>query len=206
MTSPFREIISVRGHKVLVVAQRLHGDARPPFHQPRIDGSHLLASVRGERANLLRGPNGRGMCRWCWTEVPKGRLCWCGSECLNEYLMNFDWARCRSACFQRDAGICQLCRVDTAWLSEIHSKLRGPWKDMDRFQDWRRFGQMLCGTRDTCRDWWEADHILARADGGPDHPLNLRLLCIPCHRARTRVQNSERTERRRAASAALFSP
>jgi len=33
-----------------------------------------------------RGPNGRGLCRWCGTEVPKGRRTFCGQECVDQHL------------------------------------------------------------------------------------------------------------------------
>jgi hypothetical protein len=34
---------------------------------------------------------------------------------------------------------------------------------------------------------WELDHIVARAIGGSDEPDNLAILCVPCHRAKTKT-------------------
>lgn len=34
---------------------------------------------------------------------------------------------------------------------------------------------------------WEADHIIPVAAGGPDNVLNMRTLCIPCHRFVTQI-------------------
>ena len=36
------------------------------------------------------------------------------------------------------------------------------------------------------KSWWEADHIVAVAEGGDSNLENIRTLCIPCHRGVTR--------------------
>lgn len=63
---------------------------------------------------------------------------------------------------------------------------------------WRDLYRAVLGAS-TSRDPWECDHIEAKADGGPDHPDNLRLLCIRCHKERTKVQARDRAAVRRAA-------
>jgi 5-methylcytosine-specific restriction endonuclease McrA len=47
--------------------------------------------------------------------------------------------------------------------------------------------------RDNCRDWWEADHIIPHSEGGEYVLENMRTLCIPCHKARTKAWHKSRT-------------
>jgi len=42
------------------------------------------------------------------------------------------------------------------------------------------------GIRDWHASWWQADHIVPIAEGGPNELSNLRTLCIRCHQAETR--------------------
>lgn len=43
-----------------------------------------------------------------------------------------------------------------------------------------------CGLKLLARRW-EIDHIIALTNGGTNDPKNLRLLCEPCHKAKTRT-------------------
>ena len=64
--------------------------------------------------------------------------------------------------------------------------------------------QILARDRFTCRRCGSpaanhVDHIIPRAQGGTDHPGNLRALCEACHRAKTAAEaNTARWRRRRA--------
>jgi 5-methylcytosine-specific restriction protein A len=168
---------------------RKHPDAVPPFKQPPIEKL-----------------GGRARCRWCWNEVGKGRQSWCSDECVEEYMQLHDWATARGNVRKRDHEVCAFCGVDTGWLKLVWNKLRGPMRDdqVRGHHDWLTLGQLLCGNRDTCREWWEADHIKPRADGGDNALANLRTLCLPCHRGVTAAFARERARRRREARAALF--
>lgn len=42
------------------------------------------------------------------------------------------------------------------------------------------------------RDWWEVDHIIPHSEGGEYILENLRTLCIPCHKSRTKKWHKER--------------
>jgi 5-methylcytosine-specific restriction endonuclease McrA len=52
-----------------------------------------------------------------------------------------------------------------------------------------------CLSYDPTGETLQADHIVSREAGGPDTLENLRTLCLPCHRARTRAERSSRTYR-----------
>lgn len=140
----------------------------------------------GQDHDRRRGPNGRNLCYWCRAEVPKGRRNWCGDECVADYKLHHDWQTIRRAVFKRDRGVCCLCGCDT-------EKVRRVFRPLYR-NDWRTIVSLLKELgwpKETSRDWWEADHIEAKSRGGEDHPRNLRTLCVPCHKARTRKQHGD---------------
>ncbi|MEM1185239.1 MAG: HNH endonuclease [Planctomycetota bacterium] len=164
---------------------RRHPEAVAPFVQP-----------------LGRGPNGRRLCRWCWAEVPKGKLRWCSPECVSEYLMENNWGVVRAAVYKRDRGVCSACGLDTELYrkmviaaSEVVSPAYG-----ERDEFYKRF----LGYANPMRDPWDADHVVARSEGGRDHPDNLRTLCVRCHKARTAEQARRWARERREAEASLF--
>lgn len=141
-----------------------------------------------------RGPNGRRLCRWCHQEVPKGRVTWCGDECVKAYT---SIARPRPAVFARDRGVCALCGVDTVLLERvlrhaarsISGGYGGPtW---DRLLRERGFGGV-------CRSLWDADHVVPVVEGGTVALDNLRTLCVPCHKRETAALHRRLADSRRA--------
>lgn len=42
------------------------------------------------------------------------------------------------------------------------------------------------------RHWWEADHIIPHSEGGTYAIDNMRTLCVPCHKARTKAWHKSR--------------
>jgi len=48
---------------------------------------------------------GKGKCRGCGSDVPKGRMTWCSSKCFEEH----DPATARFRVYQRDKGVCCQC-------------------------------------------------------------------------------------------------
>lgn len=167
----------------VLAGRRRHPSAVRPFRQP--EG---------------RGPNGRRLCRWCWGEVAPRRSTFCSDECVHEYRVECDWKFARDLVLKRDHGVCVLCGTDTIWLQRALRESRRDWCDVGRYDEWSRLCTRALGCG-TARDPWEADHIHARADGGSNHPNNLRTLCIPCHKRRTAAQATERASRRRIAEA-----
>ena len=157
-------------------------------------------------APLLKeaGPNGRNLCRWCHTEVPKGRRKWCSDACVHEFKVITDWNYMRRRVRKRDKGVCCQCGVDTAKAREKWLRIRGRY--VVSIPQWREVYEALVELTwptDLTRDWWEADHIHARADGGTNHLENLRTLCVPCHKSRTKKQAAERAARKRDKRKAL---
>jgi len=164
-----------------------------------------------------RGPEGRGLCKFCLTEVPKGRRTWCSDKCVEAWQIEHDWAAIRLLVFERDRGVCHECGLDCkalklAWwpgcwtqyqlvtYPEPHHEWRtirsrfnfarpGPGRELRAELTEQGFHNMN-------RDLWEAHHVVARADGGSNHPDNLVTLCLRCHKAHTARQARDRADRR----------
>jgi 5-methylcytosine-specific restriction endonuclease McrA len=112
----------------------------------------------------------------------------------------------------RDGCVCQACGVNAREAQKWWSRIRRARKALKLNRD------AGSGVRDNVmeealsrlgwpvmkQEFWEADHIIARAEGGPDHPDNLRTLCVPCHKARTAEQRRQWAEQKRAEQATLF--
>lgn len=144
-----------------------------------------------------RGPNGRGLCRWCGVEVPRGRQTWCGQECIDAYMLRKSGPDLRRRVEVRDEGRCASCGLDTVRYRRILTHLRyhgpkalrGHW--VARWQALRaRFGEPA----------WQADHIVPVVEGGGQCGLeNLRTLCDRCHTAETSALAGRRARDRRTA-------
>jgi hypothetical protein len=131
-----------------------------------------------ERDGLERGPNGRALCRWCSLEVPGGRFTFCSEWCVDEWRLRTNPGYVREKVFQRDRGICSLCRVDayTAFIELKRSRSRQRQKLLARWGLKRMNRKSL----------WDADHIVPVVEGGGECDLaNLRTLCLLCHRKQT---------------------
>ncbi len=127
----------------------------------------------------------RGVCRWCGAEVPKGRLTFCGAECVHQWKLRTNPGYLREQVFARDQGVCGRCGVDTEALRRDKRKL--DWKSRKQFErDW--------GGR---RNLWDADHIVPVAEGGGECDLsNMRTLCLRCHREETAALRKRLTQAR----------
>lgn len=128
-----------------------------------------------DRASVPRGPNGRGLCRWCSLEVPLRRFTFCSEYCVHEWKLRTQPAYLREQVLLRDRGICSLCRVDTAAASRRLRSSRGKNR-----QALLKYWGLKERTR---KSLWDADHILPVSEGGGECSLeNLRTLCLRCHR------------------------
>jgi 5-methylcytosine-specific restriction protein A len=131
-----------------------------------------------DRATLAKGENGRNLCRWCNLEVPKGRITFCSDWCVEEWRLRTDPGYVREKVFERDKGICAVCRVDC----------EAAWRHLKRQRGAARLRiQIEWGLKRAPRkSLWDADHIVPVVEGGGECDLaNLRTLCLKCHRAAT---------------------
>lgn len=131
-----------------------------------------------DRKSVPRGPNGRGICRWCSLEVPRRRFTFCSAFCVHEWKLRTQPGYVREKVYERDRGVCSGCGVDTLAASRQLRYSRGE----------RRKALLLhWGLRTrTRRSLWDADHIVPVAEGGGECDLdNIRTLCLRCHRAAT---------------------
>ena len=131
-----------------------------------------------DRTSIPRGPNGRGICRWCSLEVPRGRFTFCSEYCVHEWKLRSQPAYLRENVLLRDRGICAACGVDTV---AAYRRLRFSRGGVRRslLEHW--------GLKKRSRkSLWDADHILPVAEGGGECDLaNIRTLCLRCHRTAT---------------------
>lgn len=141
----------------------------------------IARAMRGgwvDRNAVPRGPNGRGLCRWCSLEVPKRRFTFCSEFCVHEWKLRTQPGYLRAMVLERDKGVCAMCMVDTLTEARRLRAVRGARRA-------ELLGHWGLRTR-TRRSLWDADHIIAVAEGGGQCDLeNIRTLCLRCHRAVT---------------------
>lgn len=132
-----------------------------------------------DRKSVPKGPNGRGLCRWCNLEVPRGRFTFCSAFCVHEWKLRSQPAYLREQVFLRDRGICARCAVDTTDAARKLKCSRG-----NRRQELLRHWGLRSGSR---KSLWDADHVLPVTEGGGECDLdNIRTLCLRCHRVVTK--------------------
>ncbi len=130
-----------------------------------------------DRDTLAKGPNGRNLCRWCQLEVRAGRVTFCSDFCVEEWKLRSNPGHLRDRVFERDRGICALCRVDCHAALLHFKKARGMAK-LKLKAEW--------GITSNRKSLWDADHIVPVAEGGGECDLsNMRTLCLRCHRLQT---------------------
>ncbi len=129
------------------------------------------------RRTRERGPGGRGVCRWCRAEVPKGRRTFCSENCVHEWRLRTDPGYLRSQVLARDRGICAVCGLDTIEFYRRFQLIPSAKRRALR-------GQL--GMHSGRRSFWDADHVVPVAEGGGECDLsNLRTLCLWCHQEQT---------------------
>ncbi len=143
-----------------------------------------------DRKAIPRGPNGRGICRWCSLEVPRGRFTFCSEFCVHEWKLRSQPGYLREQVLLRDKGICAACEVDTI---AAYRRLR-----MSRGGNRRSLLEFWGLKRHSRKSLWDADHIRPVAEGGGECDLeNIRTLCLRCHREAT-AELRERLRYRKA--------
>jgi 5-methylcytosine-specific restriction enzyme A len=131
-----------------------------------------------DRKSVPRGPNGRGICRWCSLEVPRGRYTFCSEYCVHEWKLRSQPAYLREKVMLRDRGMCSACGVDTlAAYRRLRRSRGGARKSLLEFWGLKKYSR---------KSLWDADHIQPVSEGGGECDLaNIRTLCLRCHRTAT---------------------
>lgn len=162
---------------------------------------------------MSRGPEGRRLCRWCQTEVPKGRLTFCSKECVHQWSIRSNSGYLRDQVLKRDHGRCAHCGVNAEKLTKLIEKFNpySGWGNLKPYPSkygrvkrvrahllWKSLHAKYPWAFD--RWWWEnyqmivskatsmwaADHIVPVSEGGGQCGLeNMRTLCLPCHDVET---------------------
>jgi 5-methylcytosine-specific restriction enzyme A len=154
--------------------------------------SRIMAGGWVDRKNIPRGPNGRGLCRWCSLEVPGRRFTFCSDYCVHEWKLRSQPRYLREQILKRDRGICAHCGVDTVREQRKLKRARGS----ARLALMRHWGL----NKRIRKSLWDADHILPVTEGGGECDLdNIRTLCLRCHRLVT-AQLRERIRRAKVAA------
>jgi 5-methylcytosine-specific restriction endonuclease McrA len=170
-------------------------------------------------------PDGFKSCRWCKGPVKPPRRTFCGSPlCLFEWQRRTSWKITRQAVYERASGICSGCPLDlrTVDLQRFLTQLKLSHRAENRREkDWRKWKPppetdasgnlypraywlreidraMEWKSRNRCIEHnWEVDHVVPVSIGGDWFEWeNLCLLCLPCHKLKTRREATQRGRRR----------
>jgi len=121
-----------------------------------------------------------GCCRVCRAKVPPPRRTFCGGDCLAEYLARTTNVGLRRAVWQRDKGVCRVCRLDCTHLETAVRRLTkaGGGREVGRQV------RAALGVQEPFRKtFWDADHVRPVREGGGSCGLsNVQTLCLWCHR------------------------
>ncbi len=145
-----------------------------------------------DRKTVPRGPNGRGLCRWCSLEVPARRFTFCSDFCVHEWKLRSQPGYLREQILKRDRGVCAHCGLN-ALREQIRLKRARGAARAALMQHWGFNARVR-------KSLWDADHILPVAEGGGECDLdNIRTLCLLCHSTVT-AQLRERIRRAKVAA------
>lgn len=182
--------------------------------------SRTLSDERRRRYDGKRGPNGRRLCRWCGTEVPRGRRTFCGDDCIHEWRLRSDPGYMRAQVWRRDRGVCASCGIDTTDVIKQIGQIRAQVQRDVRIEHYpigndatkryhrylaameQHFQELLLAagidpsfprSRDTL---WDADHIVPVSEGGGECGMeNIRTLCWWCHQTETAKMHRRKTRK-----------
>lgn len=160
-----------------------------------------MSTIRKKPGGRIRktkehGPNGRGICRWCRIEVPKGRRTFCSEDCVHEWRLRTDPGYLRDQVLQRDRGICAVCGLNT-----IEFYRRFQLVPMRKRKALRKQLDLHAKRR----SFWDADHIIPVAEGGGECDLsNIRTLCLWCHQEHTAKLHLRLKEKRRGRASGML--
>lgn len=126
-------------------------------------------------------------CRWCGESIHPPRRTFCSDACVHELRLRTQPGYVRQCCYDRDKGICHLCKVDTKVIAKMARKLDGKAR-VDYLEKHSIRGTRKIHARKHGGGLWDADHTVAVVNGGGLCGLeNIRTLCIACHKGVTKV-------------------
>mmetsp|Transcript_14620 Transcript_14620/g.31495 ORF Transcript_14620/g.31495 Transcript_14620/m.31495 type:complete len:1097 (+) Transcript_14620:143-3433(+) len=140
-------------------------------------------------------------CAWCGEKLGRASMhpgvesTYCSVECAEEGRLRrggmYASTRVRAQVFALERGVCQCCGIDANALWRRISALQ-PAERLNALcnANWKLPQSSVALERLLQKpkegDFWQADHILAVAEGGGSCGLdNLRTLCTPCHKIET---------------------
>jgi len=131
---------------------------------------------------LPKDINGNTCCRWCNKPVKPPRRTMCSPECVHELSLRINGRYLRNCVYERDKGVCAICKIDTKITAKQARELTG--QDLDEFL--KKYGiskKRKLWVKKHGGGLWDADHIIPVKDGGGMCGLdNIRTLCIMCHK------------------------
>lgn len=137
----------------------------------------------GNNAKLVR-------CRYCGNIVSGRRRTFCSDQCVHEYKIRSNYNYAREQVYLRDHSICAQCGLNTDLVkAEYEVKAKKLAESEGRPHRWKIvFDRMASedGWPPHHRTWWEADHIVAIAEGGGMGGIETyQTLCYKCHKNKT---------------------
>lgn len=125
-------------------------------------------------------------CRWCHSIISGKRRSFCSDACVHEHKLRSDVAYMRTAVFDRDHGICSICKKDCEKLRIEGLKILQTDGEQSLKKFLKQYGypdrriKLFLSRKGAAL--WDADHIIPVSWGGGGCGLNeMRTLCVPCH-------------------------
>ncbi len=162
---------------------------------------HIQKSIVGVRTitakclgRVLKGTNGKNLCRWCRGKLEGRRSSWCSDRCVQNFVSLRD---CASTILDRDKGRCQTCNCDVLELEYILKSWKFKSEDekqpfRDKYPDWFRSDGTLKYSKP-----YAIDHITPIWNKGTSTTDNLQILCAVHHRIKTSKEATDRAKRKR---------
>ena len=162
---------------------------------------HIATAIKGVRTitvkslgRVLKGKNGKNLCRWCRGPLAGRRTSWCGSKCTDSFLQ---LQSCGSSILDRDKGRCQSCNCDVLEMEYILKswKYKVPAEQailLTKHPDWFKNGGLRFKTP------YQVDHVKPLHLLGTSTSCNLRILCSLCHIKKSSKEASSRAKKKRA--------
>ncbi len=126
-------------------------------------------------------------CTGCGKTVRPPRRRWCSDLCIETHRVLYDWGYAKHLVFKRDQGVCCECSCSTVFIQKVRYRVRQIDRNIGFYADKLWIQQGFDNMADRL---YHVDHIMARRDGGDNSLGNLRTLCVPCHKKRTKAQRA----------------